>query len=118
MSKSHKKRKARERATTSEGPSAAAEAPAQLKAPAALDEALLARVLRAVKGAGQPDGPGTWVYNGDTLSIKLVEGDATTPRRLLVAAFQLGVVFQVEGDRQVVRRQGDWPRALPEAPAT
>ncbi|MEB3328146.1 MAG: hypothetical protein VKQ33_02810 [Candidatus Sericytochromatia bacterium] len=117
MSKSTKKQRLRARAQAPEA-AVPATAPAPVPAPRPVDEALYARVLAAVQAAGQQDGPGTWLYNGETVSIKLVEGGADAPRRLLVAAFQLGVVYQVEGDREVVRRPGSWEEALPGGPAT
>jgi hypothetical protein len=114
MSKSEKKQRARARAQASEVGAAAPATPV----PSPVDEALYARVRAAVRAAGDQDEAGAWLYNGDTVSIKLVEGDAGTPRRVLVAAFQQGVVFQVEGDRQVVRRPGGWLEALPTGRAT
>jgi hypothetical protein len=114
MSKSQKKQRERARAQASEGGAAAPVAPA----PSLVDEALYERVRAAVRAAGEQDEAGAWLYNGDTVSIKLVEGDGDTPRRVLVAAFQQGVVFQVEGERQVVRRPGEWLESLPTGPAT
>ena len=135
MSKSAKKQTERERAQAAEraaaqgaGPEAAgtptpagadqAQPPMSPKAAGAtaVDEALFEQVAEAAMLAGEPREEGeaqAWLYNGDTLSIKYVEEGEGTPRRLMVAAFRQGVVFQVEGDRQVVHRAGAWVDALP-----
>ena len=125
MSKSHKKQKERERARAAEpgatpAPEAEARPPASPRAAGAtaVDEALFEQVAEAVMLAGEPHEEGdrqAWLYNGDTLSIKYVEEDDAAPRRLMVAAFRRGVVFQVEGDRQVVHQPGDWVASLPGA---
>lgn len=83
----------------------------------AVDEDLFETVAEAAMMAGEPREEGeaqAWVYNGDTLAIKYVEETDDTPRRLMVAAFRQGVVFQVEGDKQVVHRPGDWVQQLPD----
>lgn len=112
MTKSTQKRRARERAQDL-SPGTAAPRPSPTTGP--VDEALFEKVAASARAAGEAVDAGTWLYNGDTLSIKLVVGDAHTPRRLLVAAFQQGVVFQVEGDRQLTRRVGPWVDSLPTA---
>jgi hypothetical protein len=92
-----------------------------------VDEALFERVAEVAELVGQPLDEGerqAWAYNGDTFSIKYVEegeDPEAQPRRLMVAAFRLGVVYQVEGDRQVVYQPGDWEaraQALLDADAT
>lgn len=126
MSKSAKKQKERARAQAAEAAAAAPNAmaadaprmPASPKAAGAtgVDEALFEKVAEAAMLAGEPREEGerqAWVYNGDTLSIKYVEEDDAHPRRLMVAAFRQGVVFQVEGDRQVVNSPGPWVDELP-----
>ncbi len=116
MSKSSKKQKARERARETEGGAPAPPASPQAAGATAVDEALFERVAEAVMLAGEPHEEGdrqVWLYNGDTLSIKYVEEDDQHPRRLMVAAFRRGVVYQVEGDRQVVHQPGDWRERLP-----
>lgn len=146
MSKSTKKQKERERAREAElalsppvtppavapqarppaAPPAAAAPQAQPPASpqaagaTAVDEALFEQVAEAAMHAGEPREEGdrqAWVYNGETLSIKYVEEDEDAPRRLMVAAFRQGVVFQVEGDRQVVHKPGDWVALLPDVEA-
>lgn len=85
-------------------------------APVSGDPALQARIVEAVTTHGESHSDGditTWLYNGDTLSIKYVAPTATQPLRLMVAAFRQGVVFQVEGETQQVLKRGDWVESLP-----
>lgn len=82
-----------------------------------LDQALFDRVVATATRAGVMREEGdrlVYLYNGDTVALKFVEpGEgADEPARILVAAFRQGVVYQVEGDRQVVYRPGPWEAAL------
>jgi hypothetical protein len=78
-----------------------------------LNEALYEKALAAVTGHGVMRDEGdalSYLYNGDTLSMKFTEGAEGTgdPDRLMIAAFRKGVVFQTEGETQVVYQPGDW----------
>lgn len=93
-------------------PPASPEKPAQ-----PLNQALYDLAVAAATNAGQMREEGdrlSWVYNGDALAMKYTEpGDEdSSPARLMVAAFRRGVVFQVEGERQVVYQAGDWEAEL------
>jgi hypothetical protein len=78
---------------------------------------LQARIVAAVMAHGEAHTENeieTWLYNGDTLSIKYVAPTGTQPLRLMVAAFRQGIVFQVEGETQQALKRGDWVNSLPE----
>lgn len=84
----------------------------------AVDEALFERLVELVHALGEDREEGdqiAWVWNGPSMAIKYVEGEDELPRRMMVAAFKRGVVFQVEGDRQLVRRTDGWEADLPSA---
>lgn len=55
-----------------------------------------------------------YLYNGETLSLKFVEAAEGTdePDRLMIAAFRQGVVFQTEGQTQVVYKPGEWEQEI------
>jgi hypothetical protein len=92
--------------------------PAKPPAPVAADPALQARIIKAVTTHGESHTEGeieTWLYNGETLSIKYVAPTASQPLRLMVAAFRQGIVFQVEGATQQVLKRGEWVASLPNA---
>lgn len=112
MSKSKKKQTARKRATE-QPPEEALELPTPKETP--LNQALYDAIVAAATKAGQMREEGermSWVYNGDAVALKYTEADETQPARILVAAFRQGVVFQVEGDRQVVYQPGPWEQEL------
>lgn len=113
MSKRDKKRRDRNRAPgeTTAGTPEAGPAPPQTP-PQPVDAALLARVAAAAEAVGNRVEEGDrvlYLYNGETLAIKYV---ASPEPSALVAAFRLGVVFQVEGDRQLRYAPGDWEEDL------
>ncbi|MEB3285011.1 MAG: hypothetical protein VKN33_06980 [Candidatus Sericytochromatia bacterium] len=84
--------------------------------PLSAEPALQARIIDAVTTHGEAHREGevtTWLYNGDTLSIKYVAAGPTQPLRLMVAAFRQGVVFQIEGEQQQVLKRGEWVEGLP-----
>jgi hypothetical protein len=113
MSKSKKKQTARKRATEQPPEEVAMDLPAPKELP--LNQALHDRIVAAATRAGQMREEGermSWVYNGDAVALKYTEGDEAQPARILVAAFRQGVVFQVEGDRQVVYQPGAWEQEL------
>jgi hypothetical protein len=122
MSKSRKKQRARERALEAETtpqPAVELEAVEELPPPepTPLNEALYDLAIRAATQAGQMREEGerlAWVFNGDAIALKYTEpGEAEDqPARLLIAAFRQGVVFQVEGERQVVYQPGPWEAEL------
>jgi hypothetical protein len=120
MSKSKKKQKARERAQEVAREDQPMALPVRKEMP--LDQALYDRVVAAATRAGQMREEGdrmSYVYNGDAVAMKYTEADEKEPARVLVAAFRQGVVFQVEGDRQVVYQRGPWEQELDELePAT
>lgn len=85
--------------------------------PTPVDQALFDRVVAAAIHAGQMREEGdrlVYLYNADTLALKYTEpgeGEGELAR-VMVAAFRQGVVYQVEGDRQLVYRPGDWEAQL------
>lgn len=81
----------------------------------AVDEDLFERVSEAVHALGEDREEGeqiAWVWSGASMSVKYVEEEGDLPRRLMVAAFKRGVVYQVEGDRQLVYQAGPWEAEL------
>lgn len=77
----------------------------------ALDESLFHDAIEAATRAGVMREEGdrlTYLYNGDTLSLKYMEPTDTEGAFLLIAAFRRGVVFQVRNGKQVVYQPGDW----------
>jgi hypothetical protein len=134
MSKSKKKQKARERGEGENTPlefvvpkSAFVPGPVEelpleaeddgetLELPApkaqALDEKLFHDAIEAATRAGVMREEGDrlcYLYNGDTLSLKYMEPTDTEGAFVLIAAFRLGVVYQVRNGTQVVYKAGDW----------
>jgi hypothetical protein len=82
-----------------------------------LDQQLFDRAVTAAIQAGQMREEGDrlcYLFNGESVAMKYTEPgeEDGQPARLLIAAFRQGVVFQVEGDRQVVYQPGPWEREL------
>jgi hypothetical protein len=85
--------------------------------PQPLNEALYEQAVAAATAHGVMREEGealAYLYNGDTLSMKFVEApeDTDEPDRLMIAAFRQGVVFQTEGQTQVVYQPGDWEQEI------
>src|SRR4051812_15254520 len=113
MSKSKKKQTARKRVADQPAEEPVVALPERQEMP--LNQALYDRVVAAATKAGQMREEGdrlTWVYNGDAVAMKYTEPDEQAPARILVAAFRQGVVFQVEGEKQVAYQPGPWELEL------
>lgn len=117
MSKSRKRQTARKNADAG-APFAPLPAAGFASAPAdapGLDPALYERLVAIVSDIGEEREEGdrlAYVYNGDAISAKYVEGNDDEPASLLVAAFKLGVVLQVRGDQLVRYQPGAWLQQL------
>jgi hypothetical protein len=118
MSKSKKKQRAR--AAQARGDFDTALSPAvseTIAKPLVLDRVLYDRICDTVRAWGVSALEGgrlTHVYNGETLSIKYVAGDAADGRgeRVMVEAFRQGIVFQMEDGQLLVQMSGAWVEQL------
>jgi hypothetical protein len=82
-----------------------------------IDQVLFDRAVAAAINAGVMREEGDrlcYLFNGESIALKYTEPgeEDDQPARLLIAAFRQGVVFQVEGDRQVVYQPGNWEQEL------
>jgi hypothetical protein len=119
MSKSYKKQRERERARqgavegSAEMPGQTPQAPLGLEIKGKpLKIALYESIVSTLKRVGEQQAEGdrnAWIYNGEALAMKHLEPDS-----LLVAAFKQGVVFQSQGDRQIIYKPGAWEAVLGE----